>query len=67
MIYRAYDIDYDTDGEKVDGLPTEIELELGDDADPTLELGDAISNETGWCVNGYRFEVIGPSPATPKV
>ncbi len=61
MHYRVFDISYDTDGVEVD-LPEELHLELEDDLDPSLELADAISHETGWCVNGFQFEAA-PSAA----
>lgn len=64
MHYRVYDIEYDTDGEQVE-LPSEMVLELGDEADPGLELADAVSDKTGFCVKVFRFEEApspGPSP-----
>lgn len=64
MEYRVYDIDYDTSGQEVE-LAKELVLNLDDDAEPSLELADAISNETGWCVNSFSFEPLG-QPA-PKV
>jgi hypothetical protein len=61
--YRVTNIDYDTDGEDVDGLPTELDVDLEDDADPSLELADAISDKTGWCVNTFSFDVVPVMPA----
>ncbi len=64
MHYRVHEIEYDTDGEQVD-LPSELVLELGDDADPSLELADAVSDRTGFCVKAFQFEEApapGPSP-----
>ncbi len=58
--YRVFDIDYDTDGAKIGNLPKELILELDDDADPQYELGDAISDKTGWCVFGFQFEAAAP-------
>ena len=55
--YRAYNIDWDTDGEKVD-LPSEVTFEMEDDEDPSLEGANAISDKYGWCVNGFSFEEI---------
>lgn len=57
MRYRDDDIVYDTDGEEVD-LPSELTLELDDEAAPSLELADAISNETGWMVKEFRHEIV---------
>lgn len=48
----AYDIDWDTDGEDVD-LPNEILLPSGmTDED---EISDYISDETGFCHNGFKL------------
>ena len=62
MKYRVFDIDYDTDGEDID-LPTELTLELEDGVSPDDELADLISDETGWCVNGFNYEKLDASPA----
>jgi hypothetical protein len=62
MRYRAFNIDFDTDGEEI-GLPTELVIEMDDDADPNLELADAISDKTGWCVNSFEFEKLDADPA----
>lgn len=62
--YRVYDIDYDTDGEEVD-LPAELEVELEQGADPSLELADEISDRTGFCVRAFKFDEVpapGPTP-----
>ncbi len=61
-------IQYDTDGEVVEGLPTVITTnsnEIGyseyDDGDLewyVAEYGaDYISDHTGWLVNGFNFEI----------
>ena len=55
--YRATDIVYDTDGSDVD-LPSEMEVELEDDVDPSLELADAVSDRTGWLVESLSFEEV---------
>lgn len=59
MQIKAFNIQYDTDGVKVKGLPQELWFEIDDDPDfdPATELADLISNKTGWCVFGYDFEV----------
>jgi hypothetical protein len=44
------------------GLVGGNQLELDDDLDPSTGLADAISNETSWCVNSFRFEEV-PAPA----
>ena len=58
MQVRFYDIQWDTDGEKVD-LPAECVLEVDDDIDLEEEGADALSDEYGFCVFGCNFEVIG--------
>ena len=55
--YRAYNIDWETDGENVD-LPHEIIIELENDQDPSLEGADALSDQTGWLVNSFQFEEV---------
>ena len=55
----VYNIEYDTDGEKVE-LPDRLEIELPDDiTDPdeiAEELSDAISDITGFCHFGFMIE-----------
>jgi len=53
--YKATEIDWDTDGENVE-LPTEVTFEMDDDADPSLEGADVISDKYGWCINSFQFE-----------
>jgi hypothetical protein len=65
VTYKCTEIQYDTDGEDVD-LPTEIQIELSerevsdDDDDANIEelLADAISDETGWCVESFRWNLV---------
>ena len=67
---RVYDIDYDIKEEDVDDdlsieyvrglLPTELELEVTCEEDFLEdEIAEAISEETGWLVNTYKYEIIG--------
>jgi hypothetical protein len=64
---RFIDIDYDTDGEKVD-LPKTLESVFEEDFDPEMDGADYISDETGWCVFGFRWEEIKEEPNDePKV
>lgn len=60
------DIDYDTDGESVE-LPDTIETtleEMGWEEDENIDDfimnrgADFISDETGWLVNSFDFELI---------
>lgn len=56
--YKAYNIDYDTDGEVVDGLPETVLFEAEDDTDASLTGADQISDKTGWCVNSFSYEEV---------
>ena len=57
--YRVYDIDWDTDGEIIEALPTETTVELEDDEDEIDLCGaDLLSDKYGWCVNSFSFEEI---------
>ena len=60
MKYRAFDIRYDTDGDKelADSLPKSVTVELDEDADPDMEIADAVSDETGFCIFGCNFEKV---------
>ena len=60
MKIRTYDIQYDTDGLKVKGLPKELFFDVEDqEFDPEYEAADLISDKTGWCVVGFQYEIIG--------
>lgn len=50
--FRVYDIEWDTDGEDVDGLPSEI-ICYADNEDAAV---DAASDETGWCISSCSVE-----------
>jgi hypothetical protein len=53
---RMFDIKWDTDGEDVE-LPDEMSFEVEDDFDVESEGADLLSDETGWCVFGFDFEI----------
>ena len=58
----AFDIKYDTDGEKVD-LPKELSFSYeGDIEIEELEdfVSDDISNKTGFCHQGFSYTIINP-------
>ncbi len=57
MKIRAFNIKYDTDGQKID-LPKEIVFDVEDDFDANEELADLISDETGFCVFGCEYKII---------
>lgn len=58
------DIVYDTESDGVIydvtelGLPTEMEIELVGDNDIETEIADVISDLTGWCVEGFNYEIV---------
>ena len=64
MKIKVTNIVYDTDGESISDLPTEmivnvdgvidIESEIADQQ----SIADAISDKTGWCVSSYNYEVL---------
>ena len=56
---RAFDIIFDTDGIDVDNLSDEYFFEVEKEKfDADEELADLISDETGWCVKCYNYEVV---------
>ena len=59
MIYRAYDIEYDTDGKKIK-LPKELSINVNDsfktNEDKLEFISDEISNITGFCHFGFKVE-----------
>lgn len=65
---KLFEINYETDGEEVD-LPNVIEATLvkmgwteGEDVDKddfiSIYGADFISNETGWLVNSFSYEIM---------
>lgn len=59
MIIRAFDIIFDTDGTWVDDLSNEYFFEVEQEKfNADEELADLISDETGWCVKCYNYEVV---------
>jgi len=55
--FKAYDIDYDTDEETVK-LPKTILFEAENEDDASLNGADQISDQTGWCVNSFKFKEL---------
>lgn len=56
MTYKAIDIEYDTDGEKIE-LPKTLDIEVEDNLSPDEKLeyiSDEISNRTGYCHFGFN-------------
>lgn len=48
---------WDTDGENV-SLPNEVTIDVDDGIDLQYEIADYLSDEYGWCVIGYNFEIV---------
>ena len=57
MKFKVSNIRYDTDGEMVP-LPQEMILELADHEFVEEELGEVISDLTGFCHYGFEYEVV---------
>ena len=57
--YKAINIKYDTDGEEVD-LPTVIEVDVPNEITDYFEIeefiSDKISDETGFCHEGFNID-----------
>lgn len=54
-----WDLDeYEDDEEDEVVLPETMEIFLPDDADPSIEGADHLSDLTGFCVSSFNFEVI---------
>ena len=57
----VYDTDIDDDSSDFvlnSELPSEMIVEVDGIIDIESEIADAISDTTGWCVNGYNYEVL---------
>jgi hypothetical protein len=53
-LFKAYDIQWDTDGEDID-LPKTI-LFSCDDEDADEYISEGLTRETGFCHFGFKFE-----------
>ena len=66
VTYAITNIEWDTDGEDIEGLPTEIELtlkdmiedDLEDEETVTEEINNYLSDNWGFCVFDYEYEII---------
>jgi hypothetical protein len=59
--YICTAIQYDTDEEEIQDLPETITVVVEDgltDDDLEETLRDAITDETGWCVNNFIYEQV---------
>lgn len=57
MKIKVFDIKWDTDGEDIP-LPEEFTFELEDHEDIEEFMSDTITEITGFCHNGFDYEVL---------
>ena len=55
--YRMFDIEWDTDGKKVD-LPSEVFISDEEEVLYSDDLVDELSDKYGFCVNSSSYEEI---------
>jgi len=62
MTIKVTDIVYDTESDGVIhtdlNLPNEMTLIIEGDVDIEDEIANVISDNTGWCVQGYNYEIL---------
>jgi len=62
MTIKVTDIVYDTESDGVIhkdlDLPNEMTLIIEGDVDIEDEIANVISDNTGWCVQGYNYEIL---------
>lgn len=62
MKILAYNIVYETEGVDVRGLNHDMLLKLPDDIDTDHdlenEIADAITDETGWLVESFKYQIL---------
>ena len=57
----VYDIDIDDDSSQFvlnSDLSSEMIVEVDGIIDVESEIADAISDRTGWCVQGFNYEIV---------
>jgi hypothetical protein len=57
----VYDTDIDDDSSQFvlnSDLPSEMIVEVDGIIDVESEIADAISDKTGWCVQGFNYEIL---------
>ena len=54
---QAYDIDWDTDGEKAK-LPKSMRLMVDPSEDIDETIADRLSDKKGWCVNACSWRMV---------
>jgi len=55
MKVKVFDIQWDTDGEEVDNLPSSVIYENCNTDD---DFADMLSDEYGWCVLSYKVKIM---------
>ena len=62
MKIKVTNIVYDTESDGIVhtdlDLPSEMTLVIDGSLDVESEIADAISDKTGWCVEGYNYEIL---------
>lgn len=67
-VFKVYNIDWNTDGEHVDGLPTEVNIEIMMESgqavsdiltDDAIEwVSNLLSDSYDWLVDGFEYQRI---------
>lgn len=55
---RIFDIDWETDGESIIGLPSELKVPLPEEYINTSQILEYLSDTFGWLVNDMKWEVV---------
>ena len=55
MKVNFFNIKWDVDNQKVEGLPLDTVMEIDDDTDIENDGADLLSDEFGWCVIGFDY------------
>lgn len=62
MKVKVTEIVYDTESDGIVhtdlDLPTEMTLTIDNSNDVETLISDAISDKTGWCVEGFNYEIL---------
>lgn len=57
MLVRFFNIQWDDDGEDAN-LPQDTQMIVDNDIDIDLEGADKLSDQFGFCVHSFEFEVL---------
>lgn len=60
MKVKCFNILWDTDGESQDklGLPDTVTIDMDEGADVAEEGADVLSDQHGFCVHSFEFEIL---------